>query len=451
MASTASSGMAPNLPVVPTRAEHRWIEPWYAAYAILGALTSGAAGILIPVAVMANGGSAMEIGTAIAALNIGALFAPFWGWISDRSRAYRSVFFGGFLLVALGFLAFAFIKGPGVWLAGSFLIGFGTGASNTVASLFIVEFTPAAEWGRRIGWLQTFNAIGCVVGVLGAGFLRPQIGMLASAFLVVPALIIGGIGLPLRGHPCYRLNLEVERAQLARLVRRVEPLTSSVVSHLSRFHLQDLKTLRAACTTGFGVFLASWFLFSLGVSAFYSLYPVLMLKSFGMAVAKSSLLMSAATALSIPLYKIAGSLVTRRGPALVLSTGIAVRMIALAGIGFLGFFRLPFSPVLAVVVLYGALQGVWPLLSVASNEMSAALAPFSEGLAMGLFNAATAIASASGAIVGGVTADKFGYPTASLLAAAVIAIAFVLVLRLRQSSQTAPLPDEYAIDPVTVV
>jgi len=378
----------------------------------------------------------MQIGTAIAALNFGVLFAPFWGWISDRSRAYRSVFFSGFLLIALGFLGFVLMKGRGVWLAGSFLIGFGTGASNTVASLFVVEFTPAAEWSRRISWLQTFNAIGCVLGVAGAGLLRPQLGMLASAFLVVPALIVGGIGLPVPGGPFHMPTLEVERAQLARQVRRVESLSSSVITHLHRLHFRDLKALRAAFMTGFSVLLASWFFFSLAVSAFFSLYPVLMLKSFGMAVAKSSLLMSVATALSIPLYNIAGSLATRRGPALVLTIGIAVRMIALAGLGLLGFFRLPFSPVLAAVVFYGAFQGIWPLLSVASNDMSAALAPFSEGTAMGLFNAAAAIASAGGAIVGGAMAYKFGYPSASLLAAAIIAIAFVLVLRLREGSRS---------------
>ena len=120
----------------------------------------------------------------------------------------------------------------------------------------------------------------------------------------------------------------------------------------------------------------------------------------------------------------------------MLTIGIAVRMIALAGLGLLGFFRLPFSPVLAAVVFYGAFQGIWPLLSVASNDMSAALAPFSEGTAMGLFNAAAAIASASGAIVGGAMAYKFGYPSASLLAAAIIAIAFVLVLRLRSGTRS---------------
>jgi fucose permease len=59
----------------------------------------------------------------------------------------------------------------GPWLACAFLIGFGTGASNTVASLFVVEFTPKDEWSERISWLQTFNALGLVLGMAIASAL----------------------------------------------------------------------------------------------------------------------------------------------------------------------------------------------------------------------------------------------------------------------------------------
>src|SRR5260370_20821720 len=41
---------------------HRWIEPWYLAYAILGALASGLAVILIPLVVTNSGGSSDRFG-----------------------------------------------------------------------------------------------------------------------------------------------------------------------------------------------------------------------------------------------------------------------------------------------------------------------------------------------------------------------------------------------------
>jgi hypothetical protein len=80
-----------------------------------------------------SGGSSSQLGAAIAALNVGALFAPIWGWAADRSLAYRAIFFGGFLLIAAGFLGFTFMRGFAAWLVSAFLVGFGIGASNTVA------------------------------------------------------------------------------------------------------------------------------------------------------------------------------------------------------------------------------------------------------------------------------------------------------------------------------
>jgi predicted MFS family arabinose efflux permease len=100
------------------------------------------------------------------------------------------------------------------------------------------------------------------------------------------------------------------------------------------------------------------------------------------------------------------------------------------------------SPLLLVVILFGSFQGIWPLLSVASNDLSAALAPFGKGAAMGLFNAAAAIASAGGAIAGGALAERFGYPSASLFAACGTAVALACVFSLNRhpsSNQSASI------------
>jgi MFS family permease len=419
--------------VIPTERPRRWIEPWYIAYAILGALASGAAAILLPLVVSTNGGSATQIGTAIAAQNVGALFAPLWGWISDRSKSYRKVFFGGFLLLAAGFLLLYWVSGAVVWIIGAFLIGFGTGASNTVASLFVVEFTPEDEWGHRISWLQTFNAIGSVLGVAGAGLISVRLGLLTSAALVLPAMAIGGWGLPVPRSPFHRPSWNTTRAQLARVARRVEHPTSSVIFHLHRFHLSDFKLLGKAARTAFGLFVIGWFVFSLAVSAFCSLYPVLMLKGFGIQVVHSTFLLAIATALSIPLYNVAGRLLTARTPSFLVGVGIGVRAIALAGLGALGFFHLPFPPLVAVIVLFGSFQGIWPFISVGANDLAAALAPFGEGSALGLFNAAAAVASASGAIIGGMMADEFGYPSTCLFAAAGCMASFFILAKLRST------------------
>ena len=413
-----------------------WVEPWYLSYAILGALASGLAVILIPLVVTRSGGTATHVGAAIAAQNVGALFAPLWGWIADRSRAYRSVFFGGFVLIAFGFLGFTLVHDITAWLLSAFLVGFGTGASNTVACLFIVEFTGKSEWSERIGWLQTFNALGSVVGMAVAGLLEPRIGTLLSAFLVIPAIMVGGWGLPVPGGPLHFPQLHLREADLAHMLRRGGPNAISVVAHLHRPRRSDIAVLRVAFASAFGTFLVGWFFFSLAISAFASLYPVLMTKSFEITVTTSSLLMSVATAISIPLYNLAGRLATRYRPIRVLAIGIGGRIVALAGLAIVAYTQPSFSFV-PVLLLYGLFQGIWPLIGVASNDLAADLAPFGEGTAMGLFNAVAAIASALGAVVGGAMADMFGFASVIVLGAVGASIALLCMLSPRLSQATA--------------
>src|SRR5262249_49477056 len=142
-----------------------WVEPWYLSYAILGALASGLAVILIPLVVTRSGGTATHVGAAIAAQNVGALFAPLWGWIADRSRAYRGVFFGGFVLIAFGFLGFTLVHDitawhsrrslwvselvhPTLWRVclSSNLRGSPNGASVSAGC------RPSTRWDRSLGW-----------------------------------------------------------------------------------------------------------------------------------------------------------------------------------------------------------------------------------------------------------------------------------------------------------
>jgi predicted MFS family arabinose efflux permease len=195
-----------------------------------------------------------------------------------------------------------------------------------------------------------------------------------------------------------------------------------VLAHLHPPSLSQFRALRGPLTSGFGIFLLCWFLFSLAVSSFASLYPVLMEHSFNISVARSSLIMSIATALSIPLYNSAGRMVRARGPAAALALGVAGRMIGLFGLAGVGYLHVGWT-ILPVIFLFGLYQGIWPLLSVASNDLAAGLAPFGEGAAMGLFNAVAAIASACGAILGGKVADMFGFNAVCLFAGTVAFLA----------------------------
>ncbi|NLA66011.1 MAG: hypothetical protein GX862_08865, partial [Leucobacter sp.] len=48
----------------------RWIEPWFAGYAIVGLMVLGVAPILIPLTVDGAGGNATDVGIVVAAFYV---------------------------------------------------------------------------------------------------------------------------------------------------------------------------------------------------------------------------------------------------------------------------------------------------------------------------------------------------------------------------------------------
>ena len=68
----------------------------------------------------------------------------------------------------------------------------------------------------------------------------------------------------------------------------------------------------------------------------------------------------------------------------------------------------------------------WPLLSVSGTDLGARLTPFSEGAAVGLLNAALALATAAGIVLSGPLVDRWGYKTIPVTALAGLAAALFL-------------------------
>jgi len=159
----------------------RYSQFWYSGYAFQGAVVFGTGAILMPI-VVNSAGDAAKAGTVIAFFYIGQMLAPLVGVITDRTGWHRAFYLSGYVLLAIGLALFPFTQLVWFWMALAFLQGVGSGTSNTVAAMFIVEYNPKPEWDARIGWLQTFYGVGQAAGLGLASVLqaRPEIGLLVA-------------------------------------------------------------------------------------------------------------------------------------------------------------------------------------------------------------------------------------------------------------------------------
>jgi MFS family permease len=402
------------------------VEPWYLAYALLGAAVAGLVPILLPLAVSRAHG-ATTVGLVMAAVNLGGLTAPLWGTLADRHRLHRWLLAGGLLLTGAGLAAFPFTTRPAAWLGLALLQSVGAAGAATVANLFVVEVHPQGEWDARIGWLQTFYGGGQVAGLLLAGVLGQthlRLGLMMAAALPALALLPGWF--------CTRTpsGLLTNRPVLLHPARHGEWAISSPQRLFHHLTWKTLQRVGSSVRSPFGLFLVAWMLSYAGAAATFSLYPVLMEQMFGVHPGPSSWAFGAAAGMGLGLYSPAGRWSSRVGPVRVLRIALGVRLLAFLGLLVLGFTR-PSGRGLLAVLLFLLVVLAWSLLSVSGTALTADLSPVGEGEGMGLFNAATAVAGVIGSAAGGWMAGRWGYRSPVALALLGVTCGLILALGIR--------------------
>lgn len=407
----------------------RFVRPWYLAYLLLGVVTAGLVPVLFPLIVSDRAHSVAAVAYVMGVYNLGLLTSPLWGLLAERWRLYRSLFFLAFVLGAAALAIFPLMQHMPGWLAAAFVLGAGSAGAGTLASLFVVDFAPQEEWEPRIGMLQGFNGTGQVVGLLLAGlFAHGQFdaGLWICAILLAVAVGVGGIGLP-GTHAGTSVADRVHRLLDVRALAafpRIN-LLSGPAWHFSHFNLHGLRHAGGMFGTPFGRFLLSWFMLALGVAGFFTYFPILLARGYGLNTHASSLLYAAGAGVGIALFVLASRACARYGSARVYQWGLAVRIVGfvllLASTALPAHLRLSASAVGFLLIVMA-----WPVLSVAGTGLAAHLATFSEGAAMGLFNASLALATVIGAFASGPLIGAFGYPAILWMGVAGIGLASVL-------------------------
>ena len=389
-----------------------WIEPWFLAYACLGVVQGGMLPLLLPL----SAGGSIHAGTIVGVMNLAGLTAPFWGHLADRRRLHRQILLAGMLAVLMALLLMPADIGLPLKATLAAILGLGFAAANTVANMFIVEARPKEEWDARIGALQAFSGLGQVAGLLLAGFIG---GRYALAFGVAAALVAAALPiawLTLRG-----IQLPVPRHQAT-----AHPPVGGeawACSPQRLFHIptwRGLMRLMRELEIPFARLMIVWFVAFIAISAVLTMFPLALIRAFGVTTGLPATTYAFASAISLTLYPLAANVALRRGARFVLRTGFAARAVAITvlAVAFVSQGAVPVA-----LAGFGMLVMAWPLLGVSGTALTAQLAPGEQGEALGLFNASSSLAGAVGAFVGGWAMEMVGYGTLCLAGAVVVGLA----------------------------
>jgi MFS family permease len=382
-------------------------------------------------------GSATKVGLVMAAFNLAGITAPLWGNLADRRRIHRLLLAGGLALTGVALFLFSRHDSVGWWIVMAFLLSVGSAAASTVANLFIVEAHPEGEWDQRIGWLQTFYGGGQVLGLLIAAAVTAtssmqdySLGLAIGAGLALAGIIPGWLKTKTPPKPAKPMPLAIQEA------RHTEASFTSPARTHYHFSREGLAGLKSMIKSPFGLFLVGWLLATSFAAMWFALYPMLMQKLFSVHPSVSSTAYAVGAALAMALYEPAGAWGRKFGSLRVLQAGYLLRALAFAGLFALTVVRLGGADWVSLLVCVIVILS-WSLISVASTALTVKLAPVGQGEAVGLYNAATAVAGTLGAALSGVLADNLGYAAVSFAAAAGILPALALTFLLRPEDKSA--------------
>ncbi len=414
----------------------RWLESWYAAYAILGAVSSGIIPITLPLMMSELTGQLSTVGFVMGAFNLGAISSPLWGNIADKTKKFRLIFFSGLAVEAVGLAAFPLVHGLLAWFLIALSMGTSTAAVSTCATLMVVEFHPSKEWTPRIGWLQTFNGAGQSIGLLLAGVLVVagyRTALWTGAALLIPAIGLGIWGLRksvvrYAADPTVTLRWIRSHVDITPVGRfaRVELLGGGVLRHFSVINVRGLRNLGGLLPTPFGRFIASIFVFFFGIAGFFAYFPIFLKTTFHISPSITSVTYAITAGVGVALYALAGKWSGQLGAGYIYFAGRIFRFLAF--LLMLGAIFVTDRTATALMAFGGFAMVIlaWPIISVSATELTSELSPTSQGMAQGLYNAANAVGTVLGTYLAGALVGLMGFKSLPIMAMVGILLSLVI-------------------------
>lgn len=390
---------------------------WLFSYGLLGLTQNGLAPILLP---LVSRGSATA-GLTYAAFALAGLFAPVLGTWADRTGRHRDLLSGGTAGAGVLFFLYDAVPGPARLLL-AVGAGLGAMAATTAGNVLVIQGQPETQWEARVARLQGFISAGQVIGLVAAGLLvgsRPRAGFLCAGAALLAAALLGFVTAPAR------LARHPHDKPLARAARGGDAGVAAAHHHGHHVDWRELVAYLRVINRPLRRFLTIWLVAYPAMNGIATLFPVAMTRQFHLAPIWPSGAYALGVGISLLLYGPAGSVARLRGGGRVLMAGLGLRLVLVAALAALSLLRATWVG-WAVLAGFALTQVVWPLLSVGANALSVRLAPTARGESVGLFNAATSLASSVGSALAGVIFGLWGF--AGLAAITAVAVAAALAL-----------------------
>jgi MFS family permease len=388
---------------------------WLVAYGLLGLTQNGLLPVLLPL-VAPSGSSA---GITYAVFSLFGLAAPVLGTWADRSGRHRDLLIWG--TVGAGVLLLLFdTAGVTLRIAIAAGAGLGTMAATAAGNVLAIQGTQETEWEGRVARLQRFISAGQVLGLSAAGIVahaRPGEGfVLAGAALIAAGVL--GIAAPVR------LPRDPRHKPDAGPI--VGGDVAAAAAHRGhRAGWAEISAYLKVINRPLRRFLIVWLVGYSMMNGFATMFPVAMIHQFGMDPILPSGAYAIGVGLSLLVYTPVGVVTHRVGGGRMLIVGLAARLALVVTMVALDLCHMSWTGV-SILVGFGLIQFVWPILGVAANALSVRLAPQARGESAGLFYAAMSLAASVGSALAGVVLASAGF--GALAGATAIAICAALAL-----------------------
>ena len=421
-----------------------WLYAWG-----LGSVALGGASLIIPLYVVALGGTPFTLGVlAAVAAFVGVPGALVFGRLADRTGKRRLFVLGALGLVAAMLLLMPAVDSIAMVVVANGAIWFAFAAATPVLTLLAVSDVPPDSWSTRIAILNKYQGVGWALGLLlGAvwtgtaeRYLSP--GWVFDGFFLLTG-ICAGIGL-IVGVRTFPTDLATQRTdgtprlsgdRIRRALRRSDRFSVRTVTFPFTPARTDFRGLRfgrlvARFTPELALYFGAVFVFFAGFSGFFAPLPAF-LSDTGFTSGEIFLLYLVSSAGAAVAFGTAGRLATRFDVGVFQAAGLLVRGVAIPSVAVVGLLLGATPASLGTTAAVFAVIGLtWAVIAVTAGTLVTRLAPMTvRGEALGVYAALGALAGGFGSILGGYLAAidyLLAFGTAGGLVVAGAGIVFVV-------------------------